>query len=64
MREYLEVLEPLLQGNPVQYAGERYRVNTGIEVNNAKKPVPLLVAALGPRMLKVAGPSPGGQFCG
>ena len=62
MREYLEVLEPLLQGNPMQYAGEHYRVNTGVEVNDAKKPVPLSVAALGSRMLEAAGTLSGGTI--
>ena len=55
MREYLEVLGPLLRGETVQYDGEEYRVHgVGISVPGAK-PVPLLVAALGPVMLKLTG---------
>jgi 5,10-methylenetetrahydromethanopterin reductase len=55
MREYLEVLGPLLRGETVQYDGEEYHVHgVGISVPGAK-PVPLLVAALGPVMLKLTG---------
>jgi F420-dependent oxidoreductase-like protein len=50
MREYLEVLTPLLRGEPVKFEGEQYRVQGGIQVPGAK-PVPLVVAALGPAML-------------
>ena len=53
MREYLEVLAPLLSGAPVAYQGERYRVNAGLQLEGAQ-PVPVLVAALGPVMLGVA----------
>ncbi|MDG2332971.1 MAG: TIGR03564 family F420-dependent LLM class oxidoreductase [Myxococcota bacterium] len=54
MREYLEVLMPLLEGKPASHQGEHYRVNAGLQVP-AGVPVPVLVAALGPRMLEVAG---------
>ncbi|MFP8874052.1 MAG: TIGR03564 family F420-dependent LLM class oxidoreductase [Myxococcota bacterium] len=54
MREYLEVLGPLLRGEPVSYQGEQYRVNAGLQVAGAGS-VPILVAALGPVMLKLAG---------
>ncbi len=54
MREYLSVLGPLLRGAPVDFAGEDYRVKLGLDVPGAK-PVPLIVAALGPLMLKIAG---------
>ncbi len=54
MREYLEVLAPLLRGEPVQFRGEEYRVQAGLQVPGAT-PVPLLVAALGPLMLGIAG---------
>jgi len=54
MREYLEVLTPLLRGEPAKYEGEEYRVNTQVHVPGAG-PVPLLVAALGPVMLGIAG---------
>jgi len=55
MREYLEVLGPLLRGETVNFDGEQYRVhNLTISVPD-RKPVPLLIAALGPAMLKLAG---------
>jgi F420-dependent oxidoreductase-like protein len=50
MREYLEVLTPLLRGEPVKFEGEQYRVQGGIRVPGAEA-VPLVVAALGPVML-------------
>lgn len=54
MREYLSVLAPLLSGAPVDFAGEDYRVKLGLDVPGAT-PVPLIIAALGPLMLKIAG---------
>ena len=54
MREYLEVLTPLLQGAQTSYAGELYNVNATFNVPGATAP-PVLVAALGDVMLKVAG---------
>jgi F420-dependent oxidoreductase-like protein len=50
MKEYLEVLTPLLRGEPVKFAGDLYRVQGGIQVPGAEV-VPLVVAALGPVML-------------
>ncbi|HTO05982.1 MAG TPA: TIGR03564 family F420-dependent LLM class oxidoreductase [Myxococcota bacterium] len=54
MREYLQVLAPLLRGEPVKFMGEQYRVNAGLQVPGATR-VQLLVAALGPAMLKLTG---------
>lgn len=54
MREYLSVLAPLLRGEPVSFHGELYNVETSVAVAGGT-PVPLLVAALGPEMLKLAG---------
>ena len=54
MREYLEVLGPLLRGEQVSYKGELYRVNAQISVPGAKAPQ-VLVAALGPIMLALTG---------
>ena len=54
MKEYLEVLGPLLRGEPVSHQGDFYRVSAGLQIEGAES-VPLLVAALGPRMLAVAG---------
>ena len=54
MREYLEVLGPALRGEVVRHRGEQYRVTGQIELPGAPA-VPLLVAALGERMLQIAG---------
>lgn len=54
MREYLSVLTPLLSGEQVIYRGEEYRVMARVTVPAAPKP-PVVVAALGPQMLKLAG---------
>ena len=54
MEEYLEVLMPLLHGEPAAFEGEFYRVRAGLQVRDGT-PVPVLVAALGPRMLAIAG---------
>ena len=53
-REYLSVLMPLLAGEQVRFRGEEYQVNAQVQVAGANKP-PVLVAALGPQMLKLAG---------
>lgn len=54
MREYLSVLAPMLRGEAVAFEGTQYRVNAAVTVASAP-PVPLLVAALGPEMLALAG---------
>jgi F420-dependent oxidoreductase-like protein len=54
MREYLSALVPLLEGKPAAFDGEWYRVHARLDVAGAG-PVSVLVAALGPRMLEVAG---------
>jgi F420-dependent oxidoreductase-like protein len=53
MREYLEVLRPLLQGGAVKHAGSQYHVNASIDV--ATPPPALLVAAMGKVMLEITG---------
>jgi len=53
MREYLTALVPLCAGEPVSFTGETVTANGGISVDEAP-PVPVMVAALGPAMLKVA----------
>lgn len=55
MKEYLEVLTPLLRGETVNYSGDQYNVNNLTLSFEGMKPVPVLVAALGPVMLKLAG---------
>jgi F420-dependent oxidoreductase-like protein len=54
MREYLSVLAPLLQGKASAFDGELLRVHASLSVAGAEA-VPVLLAALGPRMLEVAG---------
>lgn len=55
MREYLEVLMPLARGETVNFNGEQYRVNgVTLEIAGAER-MPVVVAALGPVMLKIAG---------
>jgi F420-dependent oxidoreductase-like protein len=54
MREYLEILGPLLAGERVEHAGERYRVSLRLGTLGARPP-PVLLAALGPMMLRLAG---------
>ncbi len=54
MREYLTILDRALTGAPTRFAGEEYKVAFQIAVPGANKP-PVIVAALGPQMLKLAG---------
>ena len=54
MREYLSVLMPLVHGKAVQFQGEEFRVAAQIGVPGATPPQ-VIVAALGPQMLKLAG---------
>lgn len=55
MREYLSVLMPALRGEALHFDGEHYRVH-GLQLTiPGADPVPTVVAALGPVMLKVAG---------
>jgi F420-dependent oxidoreductase-like protein len=54
-REYLEVLERAFAGpGQVHFEGEEYRVNALLDVPGAT-PVPILLAALAPKMLRLAG---------
>lgn len=53
--EYVQVLAPLLRGEQVAFAGEELRVTAGPVQLGDGVPVPVLVAALGPRLLRVAG---------
>src|SRR4051812_28003786 len=54
MREYLSVLMPLLHEGTVSFAGETYTVNASVGIEPRIAP-PVVVAALGEQMLKVAG---------
>jgi F420-dependent oxidoreductase-like protein len=61
MREYLEVLAPMLRGEAVAFDGDLYRVHAEIRVEGVAR-VPLLVAALGPRMLALTGKAADGTY--
>lgn len=61
MREYMAVLGPLLGGERVQFEGEEYRVDLTLAAPDAQ-PVPVLLAALGDHMLKIAGRSAAGTI--
>ena len=52
IRDYLSILGPLSQGQPVQYSGEDYTTYGAINAKGAL-PFDTLVAALGPQMLKI-----------
>lgn len=54
MREYLSVLRPLLRGESVTHRGETLTAVGSVTVPGAEPP-PVLVAALGPAMLRLAG---------
>lgn len=54
LREYLDVLMPLVGGERVEAHGETISANLALDIPGAQ-PVPVQVAALGPQMLKLAG---------
>jgi 5,10-methylenetetrahydromethanopterin reductase len=54
MREYLLILAPLVRGGAVDYDGETLHAHGGVNVAEAL-PCPILLAALAPKMLALAG---------
>lgn len=54
MREYLAVLLPLLAGKPVAFKGESHRASASLDFAGVPAP-PVLLAALAPKMLDLAG---------
>lgn len=54
LREYLEVLIPALAGKPVDHHGPRITAAGQLDLAGAGTP-PVIVSALGPRMLQLAG---------
>lgn len=55
MREYLSVLMPLARGETVSFQGDQYNVR-GVTLDiPGSTPMPVVVAALGPVMLRLAG---------
>jgi 5,10-methylenetetrahydromethanopterin reductase len=53
IRDYLSILGPLSRNEPVSYQGEDYSTNLAIQAKGAP-PFGIVVAALGPQMLKAA----------
>jgi 5,10-methylenetetrahydromethanopterin reductase len=54
MREYLELLVPLVHDGSVSFTGETLTANGSLNIPGAT-PFPILLAALGPKMLELAG---------
>ncbi len=55
MRDYLEVLDPALAGpGMVDVENERFRVHNPMDITDIS-PTPIMIAALGPVMLRIAG---------
>lgn len=54
MKEYLAVLAPLVRRGSVAFAGSEFTVNASVTVAGAM-PCPILLAALAPKMLGLAG---------
>lgn len=54
MREYLSILGPLLRGWNVTFSGDLFQVRTRLDLP-VDRQCPVLVAALGPQMLKLTG---------
>lgn len=61
LREYLTGLSPLLHGEPVDLRGEFLTMRGTTDVPGAEPP-PVLLAALGPAMLRLAGSAAGGAI--
>jgi F420-dependent oxidoreductase-like protein len=61
VRDYLDVLAPAFQGpGRVDVDNDAYRVHSPVDVSD--ETVPVLLAALGPAMLKIAGERAGGTI--
>jgi len=54
MREYLSILLPLLNGEQASFQGETMRAQIGLSTPRPRR-VPVLLAALAPQMLRLAG---------
>jgi 5,10-methylenetetrahydromethanopterin reductase len=55
MREYLAVLLPLLAGEPASFDGATVHAHIGLSTARSPRKIPVLLAALAPRMLRLAG---------
>lgn len=63
MREYLTILQPMLAGEAVSIQGNLLSATAQLTVSDAH-PVPVLVAAMGPAMLHLAGTMSDGTLLG
>jgi 5,10-methylenetetrahydromethanopterin reductase len=54
-REFVEVVRALLTGEPVAYTGKHYRLDGARLHVVPRRPIPLFMAVMGPRMLELAG---------
>jgi F420-dependent oxidoreductase-like protein len=54
MREHLSILRPLIHEGNVSFQGETLSASIAVTVGGAQ-PMPILIAALGPKMLALAG---------
>jgi F420-dependent oxidoreductase-like protein len=54
MREYLDILLPLLAGEPVQHEGDQYTYRGALRASD-RVHVPVMIAAMAPVMLRLAG---------
>ena len=63
MREYLSILQPMLEGEAVNFDGALLHANAQLTVTDAHQ-VPVLLAAMGPHMLQLAGTRTGGTLLG
>lgn len=54
LEEYLSILLPLLNGEKATFTGDFYRADVGVHLSDVE-PVPVLAAAMGPKMLNLAG---------
>ena len=61
LREYLSVMMPLLEGQPVAHSGEAFTVNGSVSVPGSSRPS-VVVAALGEQMLHVTAALADGTF--
>jgi 5,10-methylenetetrahydromethanopterin reductase len=61
MRDYLRALTALLSGQPTHFTGDHYQIDMQLTVPEATPP-PVLIAALRPRMLQLAGQLAGGTI--
>lgn len=53
--EYVSILAAALNGDPVDFDGQDFQVHAGGRAAAPEHPVPVLVSALAPRLLRVAG---------